>query len=379
MEKLKPLAVVFLFVSVILLTPGCQFRKAETPSQGIESSLEPKAETPDGSLPESRTTAKAQTADGTPKIVLTKASHDFGDVGPQSVHKAEYDFENKGNTTLLVNNVQTTCGCSQPTLFKDGKSYKVPLREPVPFEPGQSGKVEVTFTAGAVKSAVNKHLYIHTNDPTAPRAELELKANVVTKVSVSPESVDLRLDQENAGVPDLVVKSEDGKEFSITSITVANKVIEVPFDSKEKATLFALKPKVDIQRLEQFSTGVIQISTDHPQGGSLMLRYSSKPTFEVANPRYILQNIEPGVPILRENLIRSNYEEVAEIESAVSRNGYMEIDSQEQDGKHIKLMVKITPPGQDASQRRYISDELNIILKGGHKLVIRCSGWFRLK
>jgi hypothetical protein len=57
----------------------------------------------------------------------------------------------------------------------------------------------------------------------------------------------------------------------------------------------------------------------------------------------------------------------------------MEIESQEQEGNHIKLMIKITPPAQGATQRRYISDELTITLKGGHKLKIRCSGWFRMK
>ena len=133
-----------------------------------------------------------------------------------------------------------------------------------------------------------------------------------------------------------------------------------------------------MQKLEQFNTGVIQISTDHPQGGQLLVRYTAKPTYEVSNPRYILQNIEPGEAVLRENLIRSNYDKVAEIESATSRNGFMEIESQEQEGSHIKLMIKITPPAEGASERRYISDELTITLKDGHKLVIRCSGWFRM-
>ena len=110
-----------------------------------------------------------------------------------------------------------------------------------------------------------------------------------------------------------------------------------------------------------------------------MVRYNVKPMYELTNPRYILQNVEPGEPILRENLIRSNYGKPAEIESVTSRNGYMEIEKQEQDGDHIKLTVKITPPNQNPSARRYVTDELTIILKDGHKLAIRCSGWFRLK
>lgn len=383
MKMLKTLSVVCVIVSAVFLMAGCQPEQSKTPSPMIE----PSAELEKGAA--GTPTAKAQEpagakevagkAEKTPQIVLTKDTNDFGEVGPASKHVADYEFVNNGNATLLVNNVQSTCGCSRPVLIKDGTRHSIPLKEPVPFEQGQSGKVEVTFTAGSVKGAVTKHLYILTNDPVNPRAQLELKANVVTKVSVSPESVDLSLDQENAGMPELVVQSEDGKVFSIKSINVANRTIEVPFDANEKATKFVFHPKVDMQKLEQFNTGVIQISTSHPQGGSLMVRYNAKPAYEVSNPRYILQNIEPGEPILRENLIRSNYGKVAEIASATSRNGYMEIESQEQDGNHIKLMIKITPPAQSASERRYISDELTIALKDGHKLTIRCSGWFRLK
>ena len=134
-----------------------------------------------------------------------------------------------------------------------------------------------------------------------------------------------------------------------------------------------------IEKLGQSKTGVIQIKTTHPQAGTLMVRYNVKPMYELTNPRFILQNVEPGVPIIRENLIRSNYGKPAEIESIESRNGYMEIESQEQDGDHIKLTVKITPPAQTDSARRYITDELTITLKDGQKLTIRCSGWFRLK
>jgi len=383
MKMLKNLSVVCVTVSAILMMAGCQSSKSEIAKQAIEPSAELEKEAVDTSTVKAKEPAGAKEmvsdAQKTPKIVLTKDTNDYGEVGPSSKHVADYEFVNKGNATLLVNNVQSTCGCSLPALIKDGTRHSIPLKEPVPFEPGQSGKVEVTFTAGTTKGAVTKHLYIITNDPVNPRAQLELKANVVTKVSVSPESVDLSLDQENAGMPELVVQSQDDKEFSIKSITVANKTIDVPFEADKKATSFVLKPKVDMQKLEQFNTGVIQISTDHPQGGSLMVRYNSKPTYEVSNPRYILQNIVPGEPVLRENLIRSNYGKVAEIDSATSRNGYMEIESQEQEGNHIKLMIKITPPAEGTSERRYISDELTITLKDGHKLVIRCSGWFRLK
>ena len=101
--------------------------------------------------------------------------------------------------------------------------------------------------------------------------------------------------------------------------------------------------------------------------------------YELTNPRLILRDIEPGKPIIRENLIRSNYGKPVQIESVESKNGYMSLESQQPEGDHMRLSVKITPPDRGESNRRYVSDELTLTLKDGQKLVIRCSGWFRLE
>lgn len=374
MKMCKNIGTVCVIISAIFMMIGCQSGQSRTTGQATVSSA---GTEPSQQAPPSDDLAVADK--DAPKIVLTKGVHDFGDVGPSSSQKANYTFENAGTTALLVENIQSTCGCSRPTLIKDGKRYTVPLKEPVPFEPGQSGKVEVTYKAGSTKGVVSKNLYIITNDPATPRAQLAVKAKTVVNVEVIPEKVDLKFDQNNAGMPDLVVRSIDGVPFSIKSITVANHVIDIPFDPDAEAAEFTLTPQVDTQKLTQLGTGVIQILTTHPQVKGVLVRYTAKPLYEVSNPRFILQNVEPSKPVFKETLIRSNYGNVAVIESATSRNGYMEIEKQEQGDAHLRLMVKIMPPTQESTSRRYITDELTITLKDGHQLTIRCSGWFRLK
>ncbi len=364
------------FLTSLMLT-GCQPSQTQTVEPEIELAAE--SQSPQQEKTKLAEPAEAVAPEQAAKIVLTKAVHDFGKIGPGSTHKADYEFKNEGKSTLSVNRIQSTCGCSRPTLIKDGKRFSMPLKESVSFEPGESGQVEVTFKAPVTKGNVEKSLYILSNDPASPRARFVVKAFVVVKVSVQPEKIDLKLDLENAGMPDLVVKSTDGQEFSIKSIFTMKNAITIPFDPAVKATEFTLKPQVEVEKLGQLKTGVIQIKTTHPQAGTLMVRYTVKPMYELTNPRYILQNVEPGEPIIRENLIRSNYGKRVEIESVTSRNGYMEIENQQPDGNHIKLTVKITPPDKSPSARRYITDELTIILKDGQKLTIRCSGWFRLK
>ena len=389
MKKRQITNLVVIVFLAIFVGAGCQSSQSSTAEQKIESETAPQSpqqkETESApkedpkSAPKPAEPTEAVDADPSPKIVMTKATHNFGKIGPGTSNKADYEFKNEGQSALLVNRIQSTCGCSKPTLIKDGKRFAMPLKEPVSFEPGELGQIEVTFKSPSRKGKVEKSLYVLSDDPASKRTKFSVKAEVIVKVSVEPETVDLKLDVENAGMPDIVVKSTDGQEFSIKSVTQVQKAINIPFDPEVKATEFVLKPEVVIEKLGQSKTGVIRIKTTHPQAGTLMVRYNVKPMYELTNPRFILKNVEPGVPIIRENLIRSNYGKPAEIESIESKNGYMEIESQQQDGDHIKLTVKITPPAQSDSARRYITDELTITLKDGHKLTIRCSGWFRVK
>jgi hypothetical protein len=108
------------------------------------------------------------------------------------------------------------------------------------------------------------------------------------------------------------------------------------------------------------------------------VRYHAIPEYEVSRPRIILQNVTPGVPVVKDVLIRSNYDKEVEFGTVVSRNGYMEIERHQKDGKHLQLQVKITPPEQNETARRYINDELKLTLRDGTVLTIRCSGWFKL-
>lgn len=361
MEMHKAWKGVILSLIVIVMLSGCQSKQAQT---------EPLATEPAQATQEvQKPAAKIKPVAGDVAVIsVENPEHDFGEMGPGGRDNCEFKFKNTGTATLEIDRVQSTCGCTVPELAK--KDYA----------PGEEGVVKVSFHAPSTKSKTTKHLYIISNDPETPRAELTIKADVTVKVEISPENVELQLDQNNAGIPDLVIKSLDGREFSIQDITVSpQQIINIPFDKAQKAAEFILKPVVDMDKLSENNTGVIQVKTDHPQSGTLVVRYHATPEYEVSRPRIILQNVDPGVPVVKDVLIRSNYDKDVEMESATSKNGYMEIESQEKDGKHLQLQVKITPPEQESSARRYITDELKITLKDGTVLTIRCSGWFKLK
>lgn len=364
MKIYKSTGIILIVTAVIFLTQsGCQSSQTKTDGQmPRETTIQPVQK------PAAETTGTEPPAGDVPVIAVENPVHDFGQMGPGARDKCQFKFKNTGTDILKIERIQSTCGCTVPELEK--KEY----------QPGEEGIVKVSFHAPTAKTKTTKHLYIISNDPETPRSELTVKAEVVVKVEVSPEIMNLRLDEENAGAPNLVVKGLDDREFAIRGVTVSpQEVMKISFDRTKKATEFTLKPVVDKKKLNESNTGVIQIKTDHPQSGTLVVRYHATPEYELSRPRIILQNVTPGAPVVKDVLIRSNYDKDVEIESAVSRKGYMEIENQEKDGKHLQLQVKITPPEQETSARRYITDELNITLTDGTVLTIRCSGWYKLR
>ena len=52
----------------------------------------------------------------------------------------------------------------------------------------------------------------------------------------------------------------------------------------------------------------------------------------------------------------------------------MKIVNQQGSGEQVQLEIAITFPKQD---KRYLTDELTIILQDGYELSVRCSGWFK--
>jgi hypothetical protein len=292
--------------------------------------------------------------------------YDFGEVGIRSVNTCHFKFANIGKGLLVIKNIKSTCGCAVPEL---------PKKE---YAPGQSGSLEVRYSAPAEEGNIIRHLYVQSNDKKNPEVELVLKAKIVAKVKYEPENLKLSFKEQNAGCPPIKLKSTDGQLFAITSFKSTADCITVDFDPNAKAAEFTLQPKVDIEKLRKTLNGGISIGLTHPQCDQVNLFFGALPAFKINPPTIMILKAQPQSCITREVWVLNNYNEPFEIESVLSQKGMIKLKSQERHDNGYKLVLEITPPvfGGAVKKIRLFSDTAYVKIKNGETLEINCRGFF---
>ena len=113
-----------------------------------------------------------------PRLVITPPSYDFGEVPADRVSEARFTVTNAGTAPLIIESISTSCGCTQATISSDT------------ILPGESAQLDVTFDPQVhpgVTGPMFRLVYLATNDPTHPEAEIELRMNVVATDQADPE------------------------------------------------------------------------------------------------------------------------------------------------------------------------------------------------
>lgn len=114
----------------------------------------------------------ARTATARPSVVLETTTVDFGPVAAPATKTVV--VRNVGRAPLRVLGISTSCGCTTATI------------ESTLMEPGSTARLTIIFdpvahgpTPGPARHAV----YLRTNDPRVPEAEVGVRAVVVKKTA----------------------------------------------------------------------------------------------------------------------------------------------------------------------------------------------------
>lgn len=102
-------------------------------------------------------------------IVWNSETIDVGAIPQNTPKPIVFEFKNTGKTTVIVTNVQGSCGCTATNYTK------------TPIAPGKSGTVTATYNA-ANPGVFTKTVSVTTNVETTPKT-LTIKGTVVAVAS----------------------------------------------------------------------------------------------------------------------------------------------------------------------------------------------------
>lgn len=105
-------------------------------------------------------------------LVFDKKSHNFGSVfSNETALSAKYTFTNNGSNPLFINDVDASCGCTNPRVTKDT------------VYPGESASVFAEFNPTGFFGQVTKYVYLRGNFTDDYQVELQFVAEVQSEYS----------------------------------------------------------------------------------------------------------------------------------------------------------------------------------------------------
>lgn len=143
-----------------------------------------------------------------PRAVFKGTTHDFGKVKQGDVVSHEFVFRNEGGAPLVVERVETTCGCTAALVSEKRVA------------PGREGRIKTTFDTRGYSGRLAKYVYIISNDGENPRRELQLVAEIEVppsaRIDVDRYNVDMGLVLEGeAPAAKIVIRSAGERELKV--------------------------------------------------------------------------------------------------------------------------------------------------------------------
>jgi hypothetical protein len=108
---------------------------------------------------------------GSPEIILSEVEIDLGDIVNGEIRSLDIPIRNLGTVDLVIEAVSTSCGCTSAEV------------QPTTIGPGEEGMLSIQYDSGAhgpdANGPVIRQVFIASNDPNQPEAELRIIAEVL--------------------------------------------------------------------------------------------------------------------------------------------------------------------------------------------------------
>jgi Protein of unknown function (DUF1573) len=132
-----------------------------------------------------------------PKIQFNQTTYDFGKTSLVSSVTGVFTYTNTGDTTLVLQAPQPSCGCTVAAL------------KPDTLAPGASGELSFTLSLGQAKTTMEKHISVKSNDPKTPDIALIIRVDFTPLYALDPMTIS----------PSLVYGKNDTTQFTTLTRT----------------------------------------------------------------------------------------------------------------------------------------------------------------
>lgn len=165
---------------------------------------------------------------------------------------AKFPFVNKGKETVIITNIQSSCGCTAALPNNNKREYA----------PGEKGEIEVVFDHGDRIGSQTKQITVTTSDnPSAPTI-LVLKVEIPVLLKMEPPVVFWTpQDQQSPKTVRVTVQTEN--PIRIIQARTEQPNFKVELKTIEEGRSYELL--VSAEKTDQDSSGMILIQTDYPK------------------------------------------------------------------------------------------------------------------
>lgn len=129
---------------------------------------------------------------GAPRISVNPIKYDFGEVSVRGpVVMTSITLKNEGKSDLVIDNLDTSCGCTSASITKDGKEGPVfgmsehgfnPVGWSETLKAGESAILNIYYNAGVhpdSRGRTTMVVWVYSNDPNTPEKMIKIDTNQV--------------------------------------------------------------------------------------------------------------------------------------------------------------------------------------------------------
>jgi hypothetical protein len=181
-----------------------------------------------------------------PRIVFRKKVFDFGKIIEGKTVSCNFSFSNQGDSALKILHIEAKCGCTVANL--DKKTYN----------PGEKGRIDVTFHSTGRKGKIAKHIFLLTNDEENKHVMLTVTGIVKKTWLCEPKKIEFGEIEKDTILTDSVqITSIVEDSIRVDSLITEPKGLEAEIIS-HKGDKVKLKVSLDSSKIKYRFVGVVK-------------------------------------------------------------------------------------------------------------------------